>query len=58
MLARALVLLDAANVSLPDMDMAAFESVEVTGEGPDWAAAKQACTIPDNALLLAWFRED
>lgn len=58
MLARALVLLNAANVSLPDLDMTAFESTEVTGEGHDWVSAKHACTIPDNALLLAWFREE
>lgn len=50
MLARALVLLNAANTSLPDLDMAAHQSVEVTGEGPDWVSAKNACATLESVL--------
>ena len=58
MLARALVLLNAADTHAPDRDATLFESAEVIGEGADWVAAKAACHIPDNAVLLAWFREE
>lgn len=58
MLARALVLLNAATSHAPDRDATMFESAEVIGSGADWVAAKTACLIPDNAVLLAWFREE
>ena len=56
--ARALVLLNAADSHAPDRDATMFESAEVIGEGADWVSAKTACVIPENAVLLAWFREE
>jgi hypothetical protein len=34
-----------------------FETVEVTGEGADWTAAKAACLIPEGGLVLSWMQE-
>lgn len=60
MIARARIALKANTVPVADRharDLADYETVEVTGEGETWEAAKAACEIPDGAQILAWFRE-
>ena len=57
--ARLLVALEAGSfeprhlINLDD-----YESATVTGEGPNWEAAKAAVKIPDGALPVAWFRDE
>lgn len=58
MLARALVLLNAAHVPAHERDGGLFETAEFVGEGPDWESAKNACVVPDGAVMLAWIREE
>lgn len=56
-IARALVRIDSITDDMAARDLAAYEVVEVTGEGPDWEAAKAAVVVPDGAQVLAWIRE-
>ncbi len=57
--ARLLVALDAANhVPAHERNLDDYESATVTGEGPNWEAAKAAVKIPDGALPVAWFRDE
>lgn len=61
MIARARIALKANAVPEADRharDLAQFETVEVTGEGADWETAKDACEIPADAQILAWFRDE
>ncbi|QIK64133.1 hypothetical protein G7068_13700 [Leucobacter viscericola] len=60
MIARAHLALEANAVPPEDRhtrDLSTFEMVEVTGEGETWEAAKSACVIPENALIISWIKE-
>ncbi|QIK63819.1 hypothetical protein G7068_11935 [Leucobacter viscericola] len=60
MIARAHIALDANSVPPEDRharDLSDYEMVEVTGEGATWEAAKDACEIPENALIISWIQE-
>lgn len=35
-------------------DLTKFERVELSGEGGTWEAAKQAVTLPENAVVMSW----
>ena len=60
--ARAQVALGAGSIPVGErhlLDLTKHELVDVVGEDrPDWEAAKAACPIPDDAVLLVWFREE
>ena len=59
MFARARVALGAANVDSPaTRDLTQHETIDVVGEGGTWEAAKAACVIPTDGLVLHWLREE
>jgi len=59
---RAIALV-ALNASVPASeqhrrDLAQYEHVEVSGEGDSWEAAKEACQIPEDGVVMSWRQGD
>lgn len=57
MLARAVVALNPPPPSERHARTTPYDTVEITGVGDTWEAAKAACQVPDGGLVLAWWRE-
>lgn len=54
--ARIVLAVDYTDVPSRDRTIDIFEQTTITGEGATWAEAQAACSVPEDAQVLAWSR--